>query len=401
MTTPMEHLIRLCSVTPDRRIGSDGNRVAVAYVEAQLRELGWQPHLQWFDCLDWESDGGEVRVDGTTFDVVPAPYGVGTSTQGRLIAASSNEELGRRDARGAILLLHGPLTSHPLTPRGYPFYSSAEDDRVRQLIEDSGAKAVIAVTGRFPEMCGALEPYPFIEDGTVDIPVASVDTQTGARLLARVGRTAEVALRARRRPSRGANVVAVRGRQDRRVTVVAHIDTKPGTPGALDNGTGVVAVLQVAKALNELTSDLGVGVELLFVNGEDSYCAAGELRYLEEADLDSVVLAVNTDGAGLPGGPTAWSLYGCPPELGRAVRRALSDHPDLVEGSAWIQSDHAVFSMQGRPALALTSSDLATALGSVAHAPTDTPDGVDIGAVDVAADAIVAVVRAMPAATAP
>ena len=51
----------------------------------------------------------------------------------------------------------------------------------------------------------------------------------------------------------------------------------------------------------------------------------------------------------------------------------------------------------GRPAVALTSSDLQTALGSVAHAPTDTVDGVDIVMVEQAAGAvaIVTVVEAV------
>lgn len=395
MTSSMGHLIRLCAVRPDRRVGGEGNRAAVRYVESQLRALGWSPQLQWFDCLDWESDGGEVHVAGQTFAVVPAPYGVGAWTRGPLVAAATAAELETCDTSGAVLLLHGALTAQPLTPRNYPFYSSAEDDRILRLIEASDAVAVVAVTGRCPEMCGAQDPFPFIEDGSVDLPVAAVGTAIGDELLSHVGRTAQVSLRSRRRPSRGANVVARRGPQDRRVTVVAHIDTKPGTPGALDNGTGVVTVLKVAEALRDERFDQGTGVELLLVNGEDAYSAAGELRYLAGADLAGVALAINTDGVGLPDGATAWSLYECPPELDQRLRRTLAGCAGLAEGPPWIQSDHAVFAMRGRPALALTSADLATALGSVAHAATDTPDRVDLGAVGAAAAAIVAVVRAM------
>lgn len=274
MTSSMAHLVRLCAVRPDRRVGGEGNRAAVRYVESQLRALNWSPQLQWFDCLDWESDGGEVHVAGQTYAVVPAPYGVGAWTHGPLVAAATATELEKCDTSGAVLLLHGALTTQPLTPRNYPFYSSAEDEWVLRLIEASGAVAVVAVTGRCPEMCGALDPFPFIEDGSVDLPVASVGTAIGDELLSHVGRTAAVSLRSRRRPSRGANVVARRGPQDRRVTVVAHIDTKPGTPGALDNGTGVVTVLKVAEALRDERFERGTGVELLVVNGEDAYSAA-------------------------------------------------------------------------------------------------------------------------------
>jgi aminopeptidase YwaD len=131
------------------------------------------------------------------------------------------------------------------------------------------------------------------------------------------------------------------------------------------------------------------------VNGEDYYAASGEVRYLATADLDEVVLAVNLDGVGLPEGPTAWSTYACEGGLERLLRSVLSDRPGLVEGPPWYQSDHAVFALRGRPALAFTSSDMAGALGTVAHAPTDTPDRVAVAAVDVAAAAVAAVVRAV------
>jgi aminopeptidase YwaD len=181
------------------------------------------------------------------------------------------------------------------------------------------------------------------------------------------------------------------------VTIVAHIDTKPGTPGALDNGTGVVALLQMAADLADRPFDGAVGIEFLVVNGEDNYAAPGEMAYLRQSDLAHVALAVNFDGVGLPGGPSAWSLYECPPGLRSLVTEVLAEYPALVEGPPWFQSDHAIFAAQGRPALALTSADLATALGSVAHAATDTPDGVDLVAVGDAARAVAAVVRAVAA----
>jgi len=396
----MRHLQTLCSVEPDRRLGGPGNDSAVRYVAAQLEDLGWATSLQWFDCLGWHTDGGEIRIDGTTHPVEPAPYGAGVSTRGRLVAAATAEELAAADADGAILLLHGGLTAQPLTPRRYPFYESAEDEAVLRLIEGSAAAAVVAVTGRFPEMCGAVDPFPFIEDGSVDVPAASVGKAIGAALLDQIGRHAEIHLGSRRWPARGANVVARRGRRDRRITVVAHIDTKPGTPGALDNGTGVVTLLRVAEALRDEGFDHGTGIEMLVVNGEDTYSAAGEVRYLAEANLHEVALAINVDGIGLPGGDTAWSLYGCPDELADVLRGQL-EQPGLVEGQAWIQSDHAVFAMRGCPALAFTSADLDTALGWVAHAPTDTPDGVDVRSVETTAGAIADVVRALTRELAP
>jgi aminopeptidase YwaD len=182
--------------------------------------------------------------------------------------------------------------------------------------------------------------------------------------------------------------VARRGPQADRVTVVAHIDTKPGTPGAIDNATGVVVVTRVGELLASTPDDLGV--ELLLVNGEDHYAAPGEMHYLGSTDLAQVRLAVNIDGAGYRGGPTASSAYGAAEQLDLAPLRAHG----LVAGPSWPQSDHMVFAMAGRPAVALTSSDSGTVVREVAHSPHDTPDLVDLDLLEDAARGIAALILA-------
>jgi aminopeptidase YwaD len=171
-----------------------------------------------------------------------------------------------------------------------------------------------------------------------------------------------------------------------RVTVVAHIDAKPGTPGAIDNATGVVVLARVAELLADAPQDLGV--ELLVVNGEDHYAAPGEMHYLASTDLSEVRLAINIDGAGFRGGPTAFSTYGAADQVDLAPLREYG----LVAGPSWPQSDHMVFAMAGRPAIALTSWDLETVLSEVAHSHTDGPELVDLDLLEDAARGIAALI---------
>ena len=125
------------------------------------------------------------------------------------------------------------------------------------------------------------------------------------------------------------------------------------------------------------------------MNGEDHYAAPGEMHYLSSTDLTEVRLAVNIDGAGYRGGPTAFSTYGAVDEVDLAPLRANG----LIAGPSWPQSDHMVFAMAGRPAVALTSSDLETVMREVAHSSTDTPDLVDVGLLDEAARGIAALIQ--------
>jgi aminopeptidase YwaD len=383
----------LCSVQPDRRPGSRGNHAATDLVAATLRDLGWAVDTPEFPVMDWAGEPGRITLDGRSWTVHPSPYGTGWSAAAPLHVASTEADLAG-EHRGAILLLHGELTTGPLTPKGYPFYGSDRDTRIIDALEASGASAVLAITGTAHDIAGSTDPFALIEDSAFALPAGDLRRQDGASLLAALAEhpraRADLDLPARRWPSTARNVLARRGDQADRITVVAHVDTKPGTPGAIDNGTGVVVLLRVAELLADLPDDARPGVEILVVNGEDSHQAAGELDYLAGADLARVRLAINIDGAGHRSGPTAVSTYGSAEHLD--LTPLLAHGP--VAGPPWPQSDHMVFAMAGVPAIALTSSAMQRLLVDVVHSPHDTPDLADPALLEGAARGIAELIRA-------
>jgi aminopeptidase YwaD len=383
-------LDRLCAVTPDRRPGSPGNHAAVELVAAQLSDVGWQVETPGFPVVCWEGQPGHLTLAGRTWPVDPSPYALGWQGRAAIHPACTEADLAA-DHGGAIVLLHGEMAGAPLTPKGYPFYGSERDTRIVARLEACGAMAVLAITGRAPEVAGSVEPFALIEDGAFLVPTGSLREAHGTELLAALaespqGTAVDLLLPSQRWTASARNIVARRGRQDGRVTVVAHIDSKPGTPGAVDNASGVVVVARVAQLLADAPSD--AGVELLFVNGEDHYAAPGEQHYLATTDLAGVRLAINVDGAGYRGGPTAFSTYGSVDELDLAPLAAEG----LVPGPPWPQSDHMVFAMSGVPAIALTSWDLTTLMQHVTHSAHDTPDLVDVALLEAAARGIARVI---------
>ena len=370
----------LCSAVPDRRPGSPGNAVATTDVAQLLSRVGWPVERREFACVDWRTDGGSLTVDGVSIDVTPSPYGCGVSAVGPLRILSKTEHLDREDLAGAIVVLDGELASEPLTPKGYPFYGSEEHSALINALESAAPAAVIAVTGRYPALCGALDPFPLIEDGDFALPTANVRPDESAQLLNRDGESAGVEIRSERWLSTAYNVVAARGPRSERITVAAHIDTKPGTAGAVDNAAGVAVLVLLAALLSpRRRPHLDVGVELLVVNGEDHYAAPGEVAWLSdnEGTLNDIALFVNIDGAGYRAGRTAYSTYTVADAVQTRIDLAFRNRADLVEGPEWHQSDHAIFAMQGRPALAFTTEHVEEMLETLFHAPTDTPDKVD------------------------
>lgn len=378
--TAGQQLESLCSVVPDRRPGSTGNDEATAFVAKVLRHAGWDLALQRFDCLDWSGEESVLTVDGSTIPATPSPYGLGVTGLGPLRVLSDPDDLMRDDLRGAIIVLTGALSAEPLAPKNHPFYRAPEHARFVRRLEDVAPLAVVGVTGRSPQVCGAVEPFPLIEDGDVTIPVANVLPAEAAPLLAADGRQATVEIRARRRLASACNVTALREPSTRRVTVIAHVDSKPGTPGAVDNASGVVVGLLLAELLAPgRYPRLPVGVELLFVNGEDHYAAPGEIAWLAEHGeaLDAIELVVNVDGVGYPGG-SGYSTYNLSQEMADQIAEVFGAHDDLAPGAEWYQSDHAIFALQGRPAVAITAERLDEMLATVCHSPADTPERVDV-----------------------
>jgi aminopeptidase YwaD len=385
-------LVRLCTVHPDRRPGSPGNDVAVDLAAAVLTDLGWQVECPQFGVVDWSGAPGALHVGDRTWPLQPSPYSLGWAGTAPIRAVEDEAGLGA-DHSGTILVLHGALAAAPLTPKDYPFYGSDRDARVVQRLERCGAVAVLAVTGRAPELAGSWDPFPLIEDGAFAVPTGNLRAADGESLLALLAGgavpPATVQLASRRWPSTARNVVARLGPPRGRVELVAHIDSKPGTPGAVDNAAGVVILLRVAELLAR-TPGPRPGVEIVLLNGEDYYAASGEREYLASTDLSEVRLAVNVDGAGYAGSGTAYSTYG----LDEGTD--LSALAPLVPGPPWPQSDHMLFVLAGRPAIALTSSDMATVMGEVAHSPADVPDLVDPHVLEQAARAVAGLVRSLP-----
>jgi aminopeptidase YwaD len=374
----MRHLHTLCVDIPTRKVGSQGNIQATHYVNKVLKSFVFHTEMPKFDCIDWEEQGASLTVNDQSFEVFPGYYSLGCHVAAELVAASTIRQLEQIDAEGKLLFISGELAREQLMPKNYPFFNPEHHQKIVQLLEEKNPAAIIAATSRNPMLAGALYPYPLIEDGDFHIPSVYMTDKEGEKLNPLVGKTAELASNAQRIPSTGHNVIGRRGKsQTPRIVFVAHIDTKPNTPGALDNGTGVVILLLLAELLKAYDGELGV--EILAVNGEDYYGAPGQLHYLanNQDTLKDILLAVNMDLTGYYQGNTEYSLYICPENTAKAIHQAFSSAPGIVEGQPWYQSDHSVFIQRNVPALAITSETIMELSTNITHTPEDKPELMD------------------------
>ena len=372
-----KHLQVLCSEIGERRVGSEQNRRATDYAAKVLKESGWQVEQTELAVMDWKTEGATLTCGGEAFEVFSSHYSLGCNVRGELVAVSTIAELERADITGKVVLLHGEIAAGQIAPKNFPFWNPEEHQHIVALLERGKPLALVCATERNSATAGGVYPFPLFEGGDFDIPSVYMKDTEGARLLTCVGQTVEVVSRAERIPETAFNVVARNSEAHAgRIVVSAHIDTKIGTPGAIDNGTGVAIVL----ALAELLKDMKHPIELVIFNGEDYYGAPGQVKYIEQnagrltssssfapqqssqAALPSacrqfgdIALNINIDGAGYKEGLSCFSPFGLPENIADALMEVIRDNPELIEGAPWYQGDHSLFLQQGHPAIAVSS----------------------------------------------
>jgi aminopeptidase YwaD len=372
------YLEKLCLEITNRCVGSAGNRLATDFFAEKMIAFGFSTECPQFNCIDWNHGDLQLTVAGEQLEAFVSPYSSGCQVRAPLIVASSVTDLESIQAEGKLLLLQGDIAKEQLMPKNFTFYNPDQHKHIVRLLELKRPLAIIAATSRNPELAGGIYPFPLIEDGDFDIPSAYMTEDVGHKLAGHAGEQTSLSFDATRIPSTGCNVIARKGSNAaNRAVVFAHIDAKAGTPGALDNATGVIVLLLLAELLKYYSGRLTI--ELVALNGEDYYSAPGEVHYLENNpdNLADVILGINMDGAGYNQGQTAYSMYDCPLEIAAAIERAFPPKKEFIEGEQWYQSDHSLFIMNNRPALAITSEQFMHLSTYITHTEKDHPRLVD------------------------
>ncbi|NLG35375.1 MAG: M28 family peptidase [Lentisphaerae bacterium] len=385
------YLHTLCVDIPGRNVGGEGNRRATRFFRDAVASFGWQTESTELDVMDGSNDGASLRVGDRTFPARPSPYSLGCSVRAPLILASSLDELRRLNAAGQILVLHGEIAREQLMPKNFVFYNPDEHRQIIALLEQQPPAAIVSITGRNSALAGGLYPFPLFEDGDFNIPSVYLAEEEGDGLLSLAGQTATLESRAVRIPANAFNVIARKGSPDApRIVLTAHIDAKPGTPGAIDNATGVAVLLLLAERLRDYAGPFAL--EIAAFNGEDYYAVPGQMAYLRQnhGRFDTIALNINIDGAGCKDGPSSFSLFDLPEPMQAAARRMLETFDDTAEGIPWPQGDHSIFLQQGCPAIAVSSKWFIDHMDTqdITHTPKDNLGIVDPKKVVVIAEAL-------------
>lgn len=359
----------------ERPIGTESNERISEFLQGISVKMGYDVISLDFDCYRWEKGESFIGFRGNRLNLFPGPFSKSFVGEAEIVRISTLEELRNFNITGKIALLDGMLTREPLMPKDFPFYYPDEHKSIIDLFENKKPKAIIAITDKHP-MCG-LNPFPLFEDGNFSIPSAYIGKNTGDKIVDETN-SLRINLISNKVKSSGRQIIASKkGRNKGKIVVCAHMDTKYGTVGAIDNAAGVEVLFQIMKNLQNY--DGLYDFDFVPFNGEEYYGVCGQLGYLKfvENQETEIKLVINIDSPGHIDSKTAISTYNFTDKKNQWIDKIIAKSAGIVKGSDWIAGDHAMFAFQGIPCVAVTSSNLSDTVLELTHTPNDTIENIE------------------------
>lgn len=334
--------------------GGQGIRDAADWLESRLTRVGLQVRRQEVSLPAWHP-GAADRL------IVTAPIERALPVWPMLWSGASDGEV--------------TGTLRPLGPQGIWGDSITWH---RFVVEDEAGVVLAYVHARD---VGPAAPQPLPHGSDTSVPHLVVGRLDGLQLREWLdeGKEVTVALRgdsaAGDEPAVADNlVVDIPGTGDGTVLVCAHYDTFYNTVGAYDNGSGTVALLELAERWAATPPEKSL--RLVWFTAEEWHLG-GSRHYVDAAtdeDLAAIDHVVNVDGLGRG---SFLETFASPEEFGVAVHRTVSAY--AAETGRVLETtnrfppttgtDDASFHRAGVPSVFLTVNDLHRL-----HQPDDLPN---------------------------
>lgn len=367
-----QHLAELSLNIGPRPTGSPANHRAAVYIKQIFTRNEFQVNLQEFDCIDWEKGGVILQTATGEIPAESSPYSLPCNVQANPEVLETISQLEQADLQDKIAVLRGELTTEPLMPKNFTFYNPEHHQKIIRLLEEKNPAAILTASISDAHL------VPLFEDGDFDIPSAVISVDN-ANTIAENKSPIHLSINSARKKSIGANVIGRKNpNSQEKFVVTAHFDTKPGTPGALDNAAGVTVLLILSEMLKDMAL-ADVDVELVAFNGEDYFSVPGQMAYLNtyQSEFSHIKLAANCDGVGLKSSQTGISPLACPDNYVDRIELSMQSFKDFETLPPWYQGDHMLFASAQVPTLAMTSTGIFELVDTVIHTDNDRPDLID------------------------
>jgi Zn-dependent M28 family amino/carboxypeptidase len=383
--------------------GTAGYDASVDYAAEALRDLGFDvatPEVEFTGFA--ELPGSTLEVGSETFTGPDELHALIYSAGGDVTAAVEVLEESGCEKEHFSGVEPGAIV---LTVSG----GCLRRQQAINAIEAGAAALLVGNPGRGP---GDIYRPTLIDPDGIDIPVVSVTDEAIGALEAAGDEPVRLSVATEREPAVLRNVIAQFGDGSKFVMVGAHLDSVLEGPGINDNGSGVAAVLEIARGVAEGGIPEGTSVRIGLWGGEE-LGLVGSRAYVQSLD-EHPVAYLNIDMAGsLHGANFVYNEVAVADQSGGITQgyvQWLTDRGEIPEPiDLRGASDHGSFQQAGIPTGGLFAG--ATETGSAAnpsasasenppadacyHLACDDLQNVDVERVALFADATLAIALAL------
>jgi aminopeptidase YwaD len=337
--------------------GTEKERIAAEFLASELKEAGYDTHLQPFTFELIPRDAPALTllapVQGNVWALPLSNSGVG-KVVGPLVHVGKAFE-GDIPAEG----LDGKIA---LIERGDITF----EEKVTRVAE-AGALAAVIYNNISAQFGWTLEDQ-------ASIPAISITQEDGQALLERMEQgEVEVQVMVEVETRESQNVIAEKpgtSGGDGVVIIGGHYDTVPGVPGANDNTSGIASLMMIAREIAD--KEYPFTIRFIFFGSEELglYGSRHYVDSLTPEEQGNIIAMLNYDalGAGEP------SILGDVELTSKVMDYAKANSFDIQQsqGLRGGSSDHASFQAVGIPAVFFFGDDF-----SRIHTPSDAPEFIE------------------------
>ncbi len=242
-----------------------------------------------------------------------------------------------------------------------------------------GATGIIMVNGAPGKIL--LTGTASVTGAIISIPAVCISSESGEEvrkwMKEEAPLEAQIDMRNISKSIKARNVVAtLKGKSEETVILGGHLDSWDLSTGAIDNGIGSFAVMDVARAFKALKVKPEKTIKFVLFMGEEQGLL-GSKHFVDElkksGKLDQVSYMMNLDMTNDPKGANSFGRDGMTEffkTVGNAVQKVDPNFKNELQNRAGLHSDHQPFMLEGVPIAGL-SGQLTPAVLQCYHADCD------------------------------
>lgn len=347
-----------------RLTGSEEGAKAEEYTYNLMKSYGLEVEYQPFEVESWSRGDIEVQIGSQgKLEAMPAVTlahsPVSAEITGEIVDMGNGVDAdyeARPDAvKGKIALVY--IGTLPNSPKGTPNLHRSERT---SLATKYGAIGIIFIN----QVDGGilLTGTASVTGSLIPIPAVCIGKEDGMALKETLGKTKQFASIKMTNQSgliNARNVIAtIKGSElpDEKVIVGGHLDSWDLATGAIDNGIGSFAVLDMARTFAALDLKPKRTVQFVMFMGEEEGLLGSRFmvnQAVENGTIDQIKYVMNQDMSGNPvgfgtgGRPAAEAFF---KQIGQEIMAVdSSTFKNQVSNGAGLHSDHQPFMLQGVP----------------------------------------------------